>query len=164
MASKVLTVAIIAMSLAVLVLLAVGTTKKNEADASAARQVALDWTESERADAPRRDGDGWEVDVRRADGSLVEVTLGPALELRELDEELGRGETLAHDEVTGALRERAIAAARSEAGPGPVRSVELERDGTIEVNVARSNRRIVEVELDEHLRVKDIDEEEIGDE
>jgi hypothetical protein len=45
-----------------------------------------------------------------------------------------------------------------------VRSVELERDGTIEVNVVRSNRRIVEVELDEQLRVKDIDEEDIGDE
>ncbi len=164
MASKVLTVAVVAISLAILVLVAFGTPKENEADAAAARRVALNWTGAELTDAPRRDGDGWEVDVRRADGSLVEVTLGPALELRELDEELGRGETLAHDEVTGALRERAIAAARSEAGPGQVRSVELERDGTIEVNVVRSNRRIVEVELDEQLRVKDIDEEDIGDE
>jgi hypothetical protein len=164
MAPKVLTLAVVAISVAVLVFLTSGTTKEDEADAAAARQVALNWTGAELADAPRRDGDGWEVDVRRADGSLVEVTLGPALELRELDEELGRGETRAHDEVTGALRERAIAAARPEAGPGQVRTVELERDGTIEVDVVRSNRTVVEVELNEQLRVKDIDEEDIGDE
>jgi hypothetical protein len=163
-ASKVLTVAVVATALAVLALVAFRDTNEDEADAAAARQVALNWTGAELADAPRRDSDGWEIDVRRADGSLVEVTLGPALELRELDEELGRGETRAHDEVTGALRERAIAAARPEAGPGQVRSVELERDGTIEVDVVRSNRRIVEVELDEQLGVKDIDEEDIGDE
>jgi hypothetical protein len=164
MASKVLTMAFVAISVAVLVLVAFGNTKEDEADAAAARQVALKWTDAELADAPRRDGDGWEIDVRRADGSLVEVTLGPALELHELDEELGRGGTLAHDEVSGALRGRAIAAARPEAGTGQVRSVELERDGTIEVNVVRSNRTVVEVELDEQLRVKDIDEEDIGDE
>jgi hypothetical protein len=161
---NVLTVAVVAISVTVVVLMAFGTPKEYEANAEEARQVALNWTGAELTDGPRRDGDGWEVDVRRADGSLVEVNLGPALELREFDEELGRGGTLAHDEVTGALRERAIAAARSEAGPGQVRSVELERDGTIEVNVVQSNRRIVEVELDKQLRVKDIDEEDIGDE
>ncbi|MGH2745694.1 MAG: hypothetical protein ACRDLY_19170 [Thermoleophilaceae bacterium] len=37
----------------------------------------------------RRDGDGWEVDVVRPDGSLVEVTIGDQLELKALDEELG---------------------------------------------------------------------------
>ncbi|HEU0023326.1 MAG TPA: hypothetical protein VFQ12_01755 [Thermoleophilaceae bacterium] len=164
MAWRVLTAAVVALSLAGLVLVAFGSTSENEADAAAAQRVALNWTGAELADAPRRAGDDWEVDVRRADGSLVEVTLGPALELRELDEELGRGGTPAHDEVTGALRERAIAAARPEAGPGQVRSVELERDGTIEVDVVRSNRTVIEVELDEQLRVKDIDEEDIGDE
>jgi hypothetical protein len=164
MASKVLTVALVAISLAMLALVAFGNTNGDEPDAAAARQVALSWTGAELADTPRPDGDGWEVDVPRADGSLVEVTLGPALELRELDEELGRGETPAHDEVTGAMRERAIAAARPEAGPGQVRTVELERDGTIEVDVVRSSRTVVEVELDEQLRVKDIDEEDIGDE
>jgi hypothetical protein len=163
-AMKVLTVALVAISLVVLVVLAFGNTKEDEPDAAAARQVALNWTGAELAEAPRRDGDDWEVDVRRADGSLVEVTLGSALELRELDEEFGRGETLAHDELTGALRERAIAAARPEAGTGQVRSVELERDGTIEVNVVRTNRKVAEVELDEQLRVTDIDEEDIGDE
>jgi hypothetical protein len=164
MAWRVLTVAVVALSLAGLVLVAFGSTQKHRADAAAAQRVALNWTGSELADAPRRDGDGWEIDVRRADGSLVEVTLGPALELRELDEELGRGETLAHDELTGALRARAIAAARSDARPGQVRSVELEHDGTIEVNVVRSSRRILEVELDKQLRVTDADEEDIGDE
>jgi hypothetical protein len=163
-ASKVLTVSVVAISLAVLVLLGFGTTKKDEADAAAARHIALNWTGAELADAPRRDGDGWEVDIRRANGSLVEVTLGPELELRELDEEAGPGDSLAHDEITGERRKRAIAATRPEAGSGQVRSVELERDGTIEVDVVRSNRTVVEVELDDELRVKDIDEEDIGDE
>jgi hypothetical protein len=161
---RVLTLAVVALSLGGLALVAFGSTRKDEADAAAAQRVALNWAGAELADAPRRDGDRWEVDVRRADGSLVEVTLGPALELRELDEERGRGETRAHDELTGALRERAIAAARPEAGRGRVRSVELERDRTIEVNVVRSNRTVIEVELDERLRVKDVDQEDIGDE
>jgi hypothetical protein len=156
--------AVLAGALGVLALLAFGLGVRDEADAAAAQQAALDWTGATLTDAPRRDGDGWEVDVRRADGSLVEVTLGPRLELRELDEELGPGAAAAPDELTGRLRERAIAAARPRGGPGPVRSVESERDGSFEVDIVRPDETVIEVELDRHLRVADLDREEIGDE
>jgi hypothetical protein len=66
--------------------------------------------------------------------------------------------------VVGAARERAIAAARQASGPGPVRSVEREDDGKIEVDVVTSDRTVLEVELDRRLRVRDVDEEDIGDE
>jgi hypothetical protein len=151
-------------TVAVLVLVALATRGPDEPDAAAAQRVALQWTGAQLADAPRRDGDGWEVDVRRADGSLVEISLGPTLELRELDEERGVGGTAAHDEVTGALRTRAIDAARTVAGPGPVRTGELEDDGSIEVDVLAADRTILEVELDRQLRVTDTDEESITDE
>ena len=133
-------------------------------DAAAAREAALRWTDAELADGPRRVGNGWEVDVRRADGSLVEVALDDSLQLLEFDEELGPRGTPAHDQVVGAARERAIAAARPASGPGPVRSVEREDDGTIEVDVVASGRTVLEVELDRRLRVRDVDEEDIGDE
>lgn len=154
----------LALAVGLLAFLAFGTGEGDDGDAAAAQDVALNWTGAELADAPRRQGDGWEVDVRRANGSVVEVTLGPALELRELDEELGPGGTPAHDELTGALRERAIAVARPEAGPGAVSSVERERDGTIEVNVVGPDQTVIEVELDRRLRLKDVDQEEFGDE
>lgn len=152
-----------AMAVAVLAFLAFGA-RAEEPDADAARLVALHWTQAERADPPRRDGELWEVDVRRPDGSLVEVTLGRDLELHELDEELGPGGSLPWDELTGALRERAIAAARPAGGPGAVLGVERERDGTIEVGFARPGGSIAEVELDRRLRVQDVDEEHAGDE
>jgi hypothetical protein len=150
-------------AVAVLAFLAFGG-GPDEPDAAAAQETALHWTEAEFADAPRRDGDQWEVDVHRADGSLVEVTLGRRLELRELDEELGPAGAPPHDEVTGALRERVIAAARGAAGPGPVLSVEREREGAFEVDFTRPSRIVLEVELDPRLRVIDVDREEIGDE
>ena len=150
-------------AVAVLVFLALGP-RQDVPGVAEVQRAALHWTEAELADAPRRDGDQWEVDVHRADGSLVEVTLGRRLELRELDEELGPAGAPSHDEVTGALRERAIAAARVTAGPGPVRSVERERNGGIEVDFTRPGRIILEVELDQRLRVIDADVEDIDDE
>ena len=99
---------LITVAVAVMLLVAAATNGASEPDAASARQVALQWTGVELADAPRRDGDGWEVDVRRADGSLVEIKLDAQLELRELDEERSAGGAAAHDEVTGALRARAI--------------------------------------------------------
>jgi hypothetical protein len=45
-----------------------------------------------------------------------------------------------------------------------VRSVEREDDGKIEVDVVTSDRTVLEVELDRRLRVRDVDEEDIGDE
>jgi hypothetical protein len=155
---------VLAVGLAFLALLAWGTSEDAEPDAAAAQRVALTWTGAELADPPRRVGDTWEIDVRRPDGSLVEVTLDRSLRLRELDEELGRDGTPAHDEVAGEPRRAAIAAARSAAGPGAVRRVERERDGTIEVDFLAPNQTVIEVELDQRLRVKDVDKEEIGDE
>ncbi len=151
------------MAVIVLAFLAFGT-RAQEPDAAAARQAALRWTEAEFADAPRRDGDEWEVDVRRANGSLVEVTLGRSLELRRLDEEIGPAGALPHDEVTGALRERAIAAARDTGRRGAVRSVEHEPDGAVEVDFEGPGRTVIEVELDQDLRVMDVDREDFGDE
>ena len=155
---------LITATVAVLVLVTLATRGPEEPDAAAARRVALQWTGAQLADAPRRDGDGWEVDVRRADGSLVEISLGRTLELREVDEERGPGGAAAHDEVTGALRARAIDTARTVAGPGPVRGVERESDGSIEVDILVVDRTILEVELDRQLRVTDTDEESITDE
>jgi hypothetical protein len=155
---------LITATVTVLVLVALATQGPDEPDAAAAQRMALQWTGAELADAPRRDSDGWEVDVRRADGSLVEISLGPTLELRELDEERGAGGTAAHDEVTGALRTRAIDAARTVAGPGPVRTVEREDDGSIEVDILATDQMILEVELDRQLGVTDTDEESITDE
>lgn len=152
-----------AMAVAVLAFLAFGA-RAEEPDADAARLVALHWTQAERADPPRRDGELWEVDVRRPDGSLVEVTLGRDLELHELDEELGPGGSLPWDELTGALRERAIAAARPAGGPGAVLGVERERDGTIEVDFVLPDRTVLEVDLDAQLNVTGSDREELGDE
>ena len=122
--------------IAVLILVVLATGGEDEPDAASARQAALQWTGAELTDAPRRTGEGWEVDVRRSDGSLVEVEFGTKLELREFDEERGAGGSPAHDEVTGDVRERAIETARTVSGPGSVRSVEREHDGSIEVNIA----------------------------
>jgi hypothetical protein len=155
---------VITIAVAVLFLVGLATRAPDEPDAAAAQRVALHWAAAELADAPRRDGEGWEIDVRRANGSLVEISLGPRLELRELDEERGAGGTAAHDELTDELRTRAIEAARTVSGAGSVRSVERESDGSIEVDILAPDRTVVEVELDRQLRVTDLDEEDIGDE
>jgi hypothetical protein len=155
---------LITITVAVLLLFGLATGGPDEPDAASAQRVALWWARAELADAPRRDGAGWEIDVRRADGSLVEISLGPELELRELDEERGAGGIAAHDEVTGVRRTRAIEAARTVSGVGSVRGVERERDGSIEVDILAPDRTVVEVELDWQLRVTDVDEEDSGDE
>lgn len=159
-----LATAVIAIVVAFLASLALGTGDREDMNAAAARGVALDWTEAELAEEARWDGERWEVDVRRENGSIIEVNLGPALELRELDEELGPDGTPASDEIIGPLRQRAIAVARSRSITGPVGSVERERDRTIEVNVVQADGTVIEVELDAGLRVRDIDREELGDE
>ena len=132
-------------------------------DAAAAERAALTWTGGGQAQQARRDGVLWEVDVRRANGSLVEVTLGRGLALYELDEEQGPGGTRPHDEITGSLRKRAIAAARQEAGEAPVRTVERERDGSLEIDFVTDDN-ILEVELDSQLRIIEVDNEELTDE
>jgi len=163
MAARIVGPAVLAVIAAAAVLIAFATGRQ-DADAAEAERVALEWTGAELDGPPRRDGDSWEIDVRRANGSIVEVGLGPKLELRELDEEAGAGGTAAYDELAGVARARAVAAARPASGPGPVRSVEREADGSIEVNVLRRDHGVVEVELDRRLRVTDVDEEAPADE
>ena len=58
-----------------------------ELEASDAARVAAGWVGAGATQAPRFDGDGWEVDVARRDGSLVEVTVGKRGELLGFDEE-----------------------------------------------------------------------------
>lgn len=164
MGLQALAIGVLLLAVVCLGYLAFGPAGQPRSEARGARAVALHWTEGEVADQPRRAGDVWEVDVRRADGSLVEVTVDDFLQLEGLDEELGPGGTPAHDQVHGAVRERAIAAARPASGPGVVRSVEREADGTIEVDVVTPERIVIEVELDQRLQVTDVDKEEIGDE
>jgi hypothetical protein len=156
--------AIAVAALLVLALLAFSPGYGDDFDASAAQEAARNWTGFETTDPPRRSGDGWEVDVRREDGSVVEVNLGPKLELVELDEELGPGGTPAHDELQGERRARAIAVVHAHGFRGSARSVEQERDGTIEVDVVRSDMTVLEVDLDARLRVLRVSDEEFGDE
>ena len=130
--------------------------------ATEAKAAGLRWTGVGVAEAPRRDGDEWEVDVRRPNGSLVEVTIGDRLELRGLDEELGPEGALARDELAGRERDQAMDAALAAVGPGRVFSVERESSGSIEVNVRRPNGTI-EVQLDSG-QVVEVAAEDPGDE
>jgi hypothetical protein len=47
--------------------------------------AALKWVGDGEAQKPRREGGRWEVDVVRADGSMVHVSIRDDLELRGLD-------------------------------------------------------------------------------
>lgn len=127
------------------------------------KSAGLRWAGGGLADAPRRDGDEWEVDVERSDGSLVEVTIGDLLELRGFDEELGPGGRPASDELAGPARRRATRAAMAAAGSGQVFSVEREAGGAVEVNIRRPNGA-VEVQLDSGGRVVEVEPEDPGDE
>jgi hypothetical protein len=112
----------------------------------------------------RRDGNRWEVDVVRADGSMVQVNLGDDLELRSLDEEVGPAGTLAPDELRGSARTRAVQAAFAETGPGQVVSVERDSPREVKVRVRTWNGRQVGVELDHDFRVVNVDSEDPRDE
>jgi hypothetical protein len=159
---QVLAGVVVVAALGVLAALALGPGDGD--DAAAAEEAARNWTDAQATDPARRREDGWEVDVHRADGSIIEVNLGPELELIELDEERGPGGTPADDEVLGDERGRAIAVVRKAGVTGFVRSVERERDGSIEVDVVQPDQTIRELELDARLRVTGVEREEIGDE
>lgn len=126
--------------------------------------AATQWVGAGTPQAPRRDGDEWEVDVLRPNGSLVEVTLGKRRQLVGLDEERGPGRSPAPDELTGASRERAAQAALAITGPGAVLSVEREPDGTVEVGIRRRAGERVEVGLDRRLRLLELEREDRRDE
>lgn len=129
-----------------------------------AEAVALQWVDDGVAQDSRRDGDRWEVDVVRGDGSMVQVNLGDDLELRGLDEELGPAGTLAPDELKGRPRIRAVRAAFAETGPGQVVSVERDSERRVKVRIQTKNGRYVGVVLDDSLRVVGVDSEDPRDE
>jgi hypothetical protein len=131
--------------------------------AGEAKTAALSWVGTGEAQAPRRDGDTWEVDVVRPDGSLVQVTLGDRLELRGFDEEFGPGQTPGPDELRGAARARAIEAAFGHVGPGRVIGVERESDREIDVDMRLGTDRI-EVQLNPRFRAIGVKPEDPGDE
>jgi hypothetical protein len=147
-----------------IVLVVVGLGRNGGPGPADARVVALHWVGTGVAQEPRADGDEWEVDVVRPDGSLVEVTIGHALEARGFDEERGAGGGLAHDEVRGSLRDRARRAALAATGPGHVLSVEREGVDEIEVGVRTSDGERLEVELNRGLGVVEVEPEDPRDE
>jgi len=125
--------------------------------------VAANWVGAGEASPPRRDGDEWEVDVRRPDGSVVEVTLGADRRLLGLDEERGPRAELAPDELRGPGRARAARAALAAAGPGTVLSVERDEGHAVEVGIRRPGGETIEVELDRRLRATEVEPEDPAD-
>jgi hypothetical protein len=131
--------------------------------AAEAKTAAKSWVGVGKAEAPRREGDNWEVDVRRPNGSLVQVTMGDQLELRDFDEEFGPAGTPASDELRGTPRKRAIEAAYWHVGPGRVVGVERDPNRVIEVGM-RMGQDQIEVRLDQRFRVVEVRPEDPGDE
>jgi hypothetical protein len=136
----------------------------DQARASDAEAAALDQFPRGTVQPARIEDDEWEVDVVRPDGSLIEVTFDHELNLRDLDEEIGPGGRPAEDELRGEERQRAVSAAFEVTGRGEVRSVERDSPNEIEVNVLFKNGVMLEVELDRHFRVGEIENEDPGDE
>jgi hypothetical protein len=128
-----------------------------------AEVAALDAVPDGVSQVPRRDGDRWEIDVVRPDGSMVQVSLNKNLDLLGLDEEYGPAGTLAPDEARGFARLRAVRAAFAEVGAGEVVGVERESGGRYEVGVLLRKGQ-VEVELDRNFRVTEVEGEDPRDE
>jgi hypothetical protein len=133
----------------------------NPADAEVA---ALDLVRDGVTQVPRRDGDRWEVDVVRPDGSMVQVSLSKSLDLVGMDEEHGPAGTLAPDEARGPNRIRAVRAAFEEVGTGEVIGVERESGGRYEVGVLLRGGRQIEVELNRNFGVTEVEGEDPRDE
>jgi hypothetical protein len=131
--------------------------------AADARIAALSWVGVGESETPRREGDSWEVDVRRPDGSLVQVTFDEDLQLRDFDEEFGPAGTPAADELKGADRARAIEATYRHVGPARIVGVERDPTGEVEVGIRMGGDQI-EVRLDERYRVIEVQPEDRGDE
>ena len=146
------------------VMVLVGMDRRPEMDADDAEAAALGWVGAGYAQDPRRDGDEWEVDVIRPDGSMVEVTIGEGLQARGFDEERGAAGLPAHDEVHGPRRAAAIKAALTATGTGKALSVERDGPGEIEVSMQTRDDLRVEVELDASLQVTEVEVEAPGDE
>jgi hypothetical protein len=134
-----------------------------DTDPLSAEVAALDAVPDGVSQVPRREGDRWEVDVVRPDGSMVQVSLNKNLDLLGLDEEYGPAGTLAPDEARGPARVRAVRAAFAEVGAGEVIGVERESGGRYEVGVLLRDGQ-VEVELDRRFGVTEVEGEDPRDE
>jgi hypothetical protein len=154
---------IVAMVIASAVFQLRGDDDDEGSSAAEAKAAALSWVGAGEAQAPRRDGDAWEVDVVRPDGSLVQVTLGDGLELRGFDEEFGPHHAPAPDELRGAARARAIEAAFGHVGPARVVGVERESSREVDVDMRMGEDRI-EVRLNPRFRVIEVKPEDPRDE
>ena len=152
------------LALTAVVMIAVGLDRPAEIGPDAAEAVALDWVGVGFAQEPRRDGDEWEVDVIRPDGSMVQVSIGDELEARGFDEESGPAGLPAHDEIHGPRRAAAIDAALTVTGTGEARSVEREPSGEIEVSIVTRDGLHVDVDLDNALEPVDVEVEDPEDE
>jgi hypothetical protein len=146
-----------------LALVFMGLRIEDPADRVDVEMTALDWVGEGRAQASRRDGDNWEVDVVRRNGSMVQVTLGNDLRLRGLDEESGPAGTPAHDELTGPARTRAVQAAFAEVGTGQIIEVEREGRREIGVRIQQPGGREIEVQLTGRFRVTGVEPDGPGD-
>jgi hypothetical protein len=157
------TTIIIVFGAMLLALVFMGLRVEDPADRVDVEMTALDWVGGGRAQASRRDGDNWEVDVVRRNGSVVQVTLGDDLRLRGLDEESGPAGTLAYDELIGPARARAVQAAFAEVGAGQVIEVEREGRREIGVRIQEPGGREVEVQLNGRFRVTRVEPDGPGD-
>ena len=146
------------------VMVVVGLDRRPDIGPADAEAAALDWVGVGFAQEPRRDGDEWEVDVIRPNGSMIEVTIGDRLEARGFDEERGAAGLPADDEVHGPLRAAAIDAALTATGTGEALSVEREGPGEIEVSMVTRDDLTLEVELDASLKVTEVEVEDPRDE
>ena len=159
-----MTIAIVFTAMAI-ALVAMGIRLGDDAYAPVDAEVAaLDWVGDGVSQVPRREGQNWEVDVIRPNGSMVQVTLGEDLELRDVDEEFGPAGTPAHDELTGARRARAVKAAFAKVGPGQVVGVERDSNREIEVGIRKRRGHQVEVELNGRYEVIEVETEDPRDE
>jgi hypothetical protein len=137
---------------------------EGQAKPSDAEAAALERFPNGTVQPARVEDDEWEVDVVLPNGRLVEVTFDHELNFRDLDEEIGPGGRLANDELRGNDRQRAIRAAFQVTGEGEVKSVERDSPNEIEVNVRFPNGIQLEVELDRHFHVGEVENEDPGDE
>jgi hypothetical protein len=155
---------IVFLALTAVVMVVVGMDRRPEMGPEDAEAAALDWVGVGYAQEPRRDGNEWEVDVIRPNGSMVEVTIGEGLEARGFDEERGAAGLLAPDEVRGPRRAAAIEAALTATGTG--RALSVERDGPREIEVSLLTRDDlhVEVELNPALEIVEVEVEDPEDE
>jgi hypothetical protein len=146
------------------VMVVVGTDRRPEMGPDDAEAAALGWVGAGYAQEPRRDGDEWEVDVIRPDGSMVEVTIGEGKQARGFDEERGAAGLPANDELHGPRRAAAIEAALTATGTGKALSVERDGPREIEVSMLTRDGLHVEVELDASLDVTEVEVEDPEDE